>query len=264
MIRLVHLLRRAQNVTKEAFAGFWRDVHGPLVASVQTHLDIVRHLQVHPDPAGQGIDAQAAAARGGMQPAFDGIAEYWWKSEESLRLALARDPGRSAAARLVDSERQFVDLACSPMWFASEFPQVATSLQRPVARMRSDVMRLHFALQPLQSLSNEDARRYWLESHGPLIRSHAAARGVIAYNQVHRLETPLLLASFTTPRGTVVEPYLGHAESWFPRPPGHEPSPEMRAAMEAAIEDEKKFIDWSRSTILVGKELVFVDREWAL
>lgn len=263
MIRLVHLLRRAQNLTKEAFANSWRDLHGPLVASVQNHLDIVRHLQIHPDPAGQGIDAQAAAARGGMQPAFDGVAEYWWRSEEALGLALVSDAGASAAARLVESERQFVDLARSPMWFATEFPQVATSLHRPVARVRSDVMRLHFALRPPQSLSDEGARRYWLEAHGPLIRSHSAARGLIAYNQVHSLKTPLL-ASFTTPRGTIVEPYLGHAESWFLRPSRHEPPPEMRAAMEAAIEDEKKFIDWSRSTILVGKELVFVDREWAL
>jgi hypothetical protein len=38
----------------------------------------------------------------------------------------------------------------------------------------------------------------------------------------------------------------------------------MRAAMNAAIEDEANFIDWRSSTILVGKELVFVDREWAL
>lgn len=38
----------------------------------------------------------------------------------------------------------------------------------------------------------------------------------------------------------------------------------MRAAMDAAIEDEARFIDWNRSTILVGKELLFVDREWVV
>ncbi len=263
MIRMVHMLRRAHGLSQKDFANSWRDRHGPLVASVQTDMDIVRHLQIHPDPAAQGIDNQAAAARGGMQPAFDGIAEYWWKSEESLRLALASDAGKSAAADLVESERQFVDLAASPMWFATEFPQVATTLQRPVARLRSDVMRLHFALRPAHGLGEEDARRYWLETHGPLIRSHSPARGLIAYNQVHRLETPLVF-SFTAPRGTAVEPYLGHAESWFQRPSGQEPPPEMLAAMEAAIRDEENFIDWNRSTILVGKELVFIDREWAL
>lgn len=263
MIRLVHLLRRIAGLSSEAFRELWRDVHGPLVASVQTDLDLVRYLQIHPDPAGQGIDRQAAEARSGMQPQFDGIAEYWWKSEDAIRSVLDSEAGRSAANRLVDGERTFVDLPVSPLWFATEFPQVATGLRRPVAHLRSNVMRLHFPLQPLPELGAEQARQYWLETHGPLIRSHSPARGLIAYNQVHRIESPLL-TSFSTPRGTTAEPYLGHAESWFERSSGHEPPPEMRAAMDAAIEDEARFIDWNRSTILVGKELLFVDREWVV
>lgn len=263
MIRLIHMLRRAPGLTQEQFVAAWRDVNGPLVASVQTDLDIVRYLQVHPDPAAQGIDSQAAEARGGMQLPYDGIAEYWWRSEEALREALSSGAGRTAAERLVASERQFVDLPASPLWFAIEYPQVASTLHRPVARMRSGVMRLHFALEPLQGLSEDEARRYWLGTHGPLIRSHSPARGLIAYNQVHRVDCPLVTA-FSSPRGATAAPYLGHAESWFERSPSQEPPPEMRAAMKAAIEDEAKFIDWSRSTILIGKELVFVDREWAL
>ena len=263
MIRMVHMLRRAPGLSQEDFAAAWRDVCGPLVASVQTDLDIVRYLQIHFDPAAQGIDSQAAEARGGMQPSFDGIAEYWWRSEAALRSALTCAAGKSAAEQLVANERQFVDLPASPLWFATEYPQVATTLHRPVARLRSNVMRLHFALQPLPRLSEVEARRYWLETHGPLIRSHSPARGLIAYNQVHRLDCPLVTA-FSSPRGTSAEPYLGHAESWFERSSGQEPPPEMRAAMNAAIEDEARFIDWARSTILVGKELVFVDREWAV
>jgi hypothetical protein len=263
MIRMVHMLRRASGHTPEQFAAAWRDENGPLVASAQTDLDIVRYLQIHPDPAAQGIDLQAAEARGGMQLPYDGIAEYWWSSEDALRMALSTAAGKIAAERLVESERQFVDLPASPLWFATEYPQVATALHRPVARLRSGVMRLHFALEPLQGFSESEARRYWLETHGPLIRSHSPARGLIAYNQVHRLDCPLATA-FSVPRGVIAEPYLGHAESWFERSSTPEPPPEMRAAMTAALEDEAKFIDWSRSTILVGKELVFVDREWAL
>ena len=241
----------------------WRDVHGPLVASVQTDLDIIRHTQTHPDPAGQGIDRQAAKTRGGMQPAFDGIAEYWWKSEAALRSVLNTEHGQAAADRLVKGERTLVDLPASPMWFAAEYPQVATSLHRPVANLRSSLMRLHFSLRALPHLSDEQARRYWLEMHGPLIRSHSPARGLVAYNQVHRVDTSLL-DRFCVPRSTTAEAYLGHAESWFERPSGEEPPPERRAAMDAAIQDEARFIDWDRSTIFVGKELVFVDCEWAL
>lgn len=261
MIRLIQLLRRAPQLSSEAFTARWRDVHGPLVASLQTDLDLVRYVQVHRDPFAQELDTKAATPRGGMQPPFDGIAEYWWKSESALRAALATAAGAAAADHIVESERAFVDLPASPLWFAADFPQVATSLRRPVAYVRSNVMRLHFALQPLGELSDETARTYWLETHGPLIRSHAPARGLIAYNQVHRRDSPLLSA-FTDPRETECEPYLGHAESWFDRPSEQEPPPEMRAAMDAALADERNFIDWNRSTMLVGKELVFVDREW--
>ena len=263
MIRLVHMLRRAPGLSQQEFATAWRDINGPLVASFQTDLGIVRYLQVHPDPADQGIDRQAADARGGMQTPYDGVAEYWWRSEEVLRAALSSAEGIFAADRLVESERQFVDLANSPLWFAAEFPQVATTLHRPLARHRSGVMRLHFALQPRQGLGDADARRYWLEQHGPLIRSHSPARGLIAYNQVHRLDCALVSA-FSSPRGTTAQPYLGHAESWFERPSNAEAPFEMRAAMIDAIKDEEMFIDWNSSTILVGKERVFVDREWAL
>jgi len=262
MIRLVHMLRRPQHMSPDAFAAFWRDVHGPLVASVQVDLDIARFVQLHRDPAGQGLDTKASEARGGMCAPFDGIAEYWWRSENALRAALARPAGQAASERLIESERQFTDLPASPLWFATEFPQVATSLRRPVAHLRSGLMRLHFALQPKAELSEDEARRYWLEVHGPLIRSHSPARGLMAYNQVHRRDIALV-SSFADPRNVTAEAYLGHAESWFERPSDKEPTPEMQVAMQAALTDEQNFIDWNRSTIFVGKELVFIDREWA-
>jgi hypothetical protein len=263
MIRLVHMLRRKPGLSPRDFAAIWRDSNGPLVASLQTDLDLVRYVQLHPDPAALGLDTKAAEARGGMEQPFDGIAEYWWKSADALAAALSTGAGASGADRLVASEREFVDLPASPLWFATEFPQVATGLYRPVARLRSSIMRLHFALRARDGLGDAETKRYWLEDHGPLIRSHAPARGLLAYNQVHRRDSPLE-AVFRESRGTVADAYLGHAESWFERPDGSAPRPEQQSAIDAAIEDERAFIDWRASTILVGKELLFVDREWAL
>ena len=37
-------------------------------------------------------------------------------------------------------------------------------------------------------------------------------------------------------------------------------SPEARRAMEIAVEDERKFIDFANSAIWVAKERVFIDR----
>jgi hypothetical protein len=49
---------------------------------------------------------------------------------------------------------------------------------------------------------------------------------------------------------------------WLDR--GHLPSsPEARESSHRAIEDERKFIDFKRSAMWFGKELVFIDRrEW--
>jgi hypothetical protein len=115
-------------------------------------------------------------------------------------------------------------------------------------------------LRPLAPLNEAGAQTYWLTNHGPLVRSHAPARGALAYNQVHR--APGLLTSeiaeiFGSPAGD----YIGHAEAWFDRS-NPRTGPEADAAKVAAITDERNFIDWSRSTFLAGKERVFIERDW--
>jgi hypothetical protein len=65
-----------------------------------------------------------AAQRGGMEPPYDGVAELWWESEETLTGALATAAGQAAGAALLEDERRFIDLPNSPLWFAHEYPQV--------------------------------------------------------------------------------------------------------------------------------------------
>ena len=57
----------------------------------------------------------------------------------------------------------------------------------------------------------------------------------------------------------MVESYLGHAEAWVDM--GKTPNTdEARCANAAFIEDEHKFIDMERSTILFGKEHTIIDK----
>ena len=261
MLRLVHLIRRKAGMSHTEFRDRWRDVHGSLVAAHQHDLDLVRYTQLHPDPADQGLDRQARAARGMEGEPFDGAAEYWWRSEEAFLSAVRSERGQAAARLLASRETDLIENSSSPMWLAHEYPQVANGFQRPVARFRTGVMRLLFAFQALPTLTDDEARRYWLVEHGPLIRSHSAARGLLAYNQVHRVETAAL-GAWPAARHVGAVPFLGYAESWFDRlnaPSG----PELEAAKQAALSDERHFIDWTRATIIVGKECVFVERDWA-
>ena len=47
------------------------------------------------------------------------------------------------------------------------------------------MIKLVFCLRRLPHLSREEFQRYWLESHGPLVRQLAPALGVKRYVQVH-------------------------------------------------------------------------------
>ncbi len=256
MIRLVYLLRRKPGLSLEEFHRVWRDEHGPLVAFHQTGLGILRYTQSHrvEEPANEAM----AASRGGMEPPYDGVAELWWESEEALAGASASDRGQRAGAELLADEARFIDHPASPLWLAHEYPQVNPVPETLVARPKSPVVKLHFPLRHPQSMSLEAAQTYWRTSHGPLIRSMAAAMGMLRYQQVHRYESPLE-AALREPRGTTVEPYTGHAEAWVDRSIRRGGS-EGAAAGQAAIEDEAKFIDFARSSMWLGKEYVFIDR----
>lgn len=256
MIRLVFLLRRKAGMSREAFQDYWLNRHGPLVASHAAHLDILRYVQVHTldTPANEAM----AKARGGkMEEPYDGVAELWWSTDEAFSAPSQTAEGRDAGAALLTDEATFIDLPASPLWLACEYPQINPAPENIVATPKSNLVRLFFPLRQLSSLSEDDARTYWLRNHGPVIRSHAAASGMLRYLQVHRIEHPAE-AALRAARGTTVAPYLGHAEVWLTR--DRVPTDESRAAGAAAVADESHFIDFERSAMWLAKEHVVIDR----
>lgn len=151
-------------------------------------------------------------------------------------------------------------MASSPFWLAHEYPQVSVFRERTVARPKTGIIKVHFSLRPLPRLTPAQVQHYWRTVHGPLVRSHAVARGMLCYQQVHRCDSTLI-DEMRAARGTKAEDYIGHAEAWFDRLVTRA-GPEATAAEAAALDDERQFIDWTRSSFLVGKELMFVERDW--
>lgn len=258
MIRLEFALRRKPGMSRADFQRYWREVHGPLVAKHSTTLNILRYVQLHTleDP----INDQLAGARGKMEPAYDGVAELWWPTREALAASFSQSAGQAAGRELLEDEARFIDLPNSPLWLAYEYPQVNPS-EDIVAPENSSLVKLFFCLRHAGDQSLEDAQLYWRTSHGPTIRGVAQGMRLRRYLQVHRFEDDFekqLRAS----RGTQVPPYAGHAEAWFDRSElaliGS--TPEGKRAMEIAVEDEAKFIDFGNSAIFVGKERTFIDR----
>ncbi len=117
------------------------------------------------------------------------------------------------------------------------------------------MIKLVFCWNRQPHLSREEAQRYWLQTHGPLVRSHAATLRIQRYVQVHTLDGPTN-AALRASRGTQEE-YDGVAELWWENAgdlAASAATPEGRTAAIELREDEARFIDFSRSALWVGKE----------
>jgi uncharacterized protein (TIGR02118 family) len=117
------------------------------------------------------------------------------------------------------------------------------------------MVKLVFCLRRRPELTRDEFQRYWLDRHGPLVRSHAETLSIRRYVQVHTLDSPAN-DGLAGPRGAP-EPFDGVAELWFDslddlRAAGA--SPAGRAAGRELLEDERTFIDFERSPIWVAEE----------
>lgn len=249
MIRLVFPLRRKSDMTREEFQDYWLRSHAPLVAGFANDMGLLRYVQTHTITSPMNQAAQAA--RGDMEPEYDGVAELWWASEKAL-MEDRSDAIRDAGAALLEDEQKFIDLPKSPIWYAYEYPQVNPSPETILAKVKSNRLRVFYPLRHKQEISEADARHYWLTHHGPIVRSHAEAAGTLCYRQVHRANSPMD-DGLQKARGTEVESYLGHAEAWLDAGAVSR-TEEAAAASQAFIDDEHNFIDMQRSTIFYGKE----------
>ena len=117
------------------------------------------------------------------------------------------------------------------------------------------MVKLIYCLRKLDRLSLEEFQKYWFEKHGPLVRSHKEALRIRRYVQVHTLEDPLNKA-YQEGRGRP-DAYDGVAELWWDSLEDMQAAsatPEGKAAGKELVEDEKKFIDLSRSPLWVAHE----------
>lgn len=109
-------------------------------------------------------------------------------------------------------------------------------------------------------VSPEEFKKYWLEKHGPLVRSHAKALRAKKYVQSHTLDTPLNGAA-QGPRGTK-PPYDGITEVWW------ESAEDLVAALNTAegqsanqtlAADEARFCDLPNCSVFFTEEHVIFD-----
>jgi uncharacterized protein (TIGR02118 family) len=104
-------------------------------------------------------------------------------------------------------------------------------------------------------MTPEQFRKYWLENHGPLVRSCAKALRARKYVQSHTLDTPLNQV-VRQARGTK-EPYDGLTEIWwdsFEDALAAAQTPEGQRANQLLAEDEARFCDLPNCAVFFSEE----------
>ncbi len=117
------------------------------------------------------------------------------------------------------------------------------------------MIKLTFCLHRLSHLSRLEFQTYWRETHAPLVKSVEQHLRVRRYVQLHAMPEEMegdLRRARGGPGG-----YDGVAELWWDGPEdlAHIASdPDAIAAGRTLLEDEKRFIDLSRSPLFWGVE----------
>jgi uncharacterized protein (TIGR02118 family) len=122
------------------------------------------------------------------------------------------------------------------------------------------VVKLVYCVRRLPHLSREEFQRYWRETHGPLVHSHAKTLRIRRYVQVHTLESAINDV-LRESRGTL-EPYDGVAELWWDSAEDMAVAnltPEGRRAAQELLDDERRFADLGRSALWLAEEHVVVE-----
>jgi uncharacterized protein (TIGR02118 family) len=116
------------------------------------------------------------------------------------------------------------------------------------------MIKVVFCLHRLPQLSRAEFQDYWRNMHAPLVARWAEVLHISRYVQSHTLDDAAF-ASLATSRGGQ-QAYDGVAELWIDEVTesrnADSAAEVARAALEL-LEDEKKFIDLSRSTIFYAK-----------
>ncbi len=119
------------------------------------------------------------------------------------------------------------------------------------------MLKLTFCLRRLPTLGLAEFQDYWLNKHGPLVKSLQPALGMVRYVQLHRL--PGDLADGMRRVRDAPEPYDGVAELWWQSEETYRAArrnPEAREAGRKLLEDEARFIDLPRSPLWLNREEV--------
>jgi uncharacterized protein (TIGR02118 family) len=234
VIKLFVFLKRKPDLSHDEFSTYWKETHGPLVAGVEQFSSRVRcYVQNH---AILDVDVP-----GLVLSEYDGAAEFWADSVEDLTIAFADPPLRAA---IESSAERFVEPGSVIRVVAEE----AVQFDRGFGKVKfMGLSRRH------PSMSHDEWVRYWVDVHGPM--AHGIPEFTRYYGRyVHNYALPLGI----DPPGESQE-FDGVVEEWVESVADMAQCLREPAYLEVVGPDEVKFVDFSRSHMLLTEERMIFD-----
>ena len=108
---------RHPDMSREQFQDYWLNNHAPLFQKFADTYRSKKYVQCHT------LDTplnDALRESRGMMPAYDGVAEVWFESEEDLVEAMSSPEGQKVSALLLEDEGNFLDHARSTAFITRE------------------------------------------------------------------------------------------------------------------------------------------------
>lgn len=251
MIRLVFPLRRRRDIGLSDFHEYWLRRHAPLVASHQESLGIMQYVQTHRWEK-DGLAEWLTETGVDMESPYDGVAELWYQSEEAMLAGGSSPRAREAAYELLEDERRFIDLENSPLWLAAEWPGPH---REKIAAVPNASLKVMCFWRTNGDVGGAEARNRWMAEPGPLVPAVPSGPSRLPYRRVIRVESAVE-GALRRARGTVVEAYMGHEETWLPDddPVGETGSRGDRPVWSRAA----SYIDLARSSVWSGMEHLII------
>ena len=119
------------------------------------------------------------------------------------------------------------------------------------------MLKLTMCVRRLPHLTRQAFDAYWLNHHGPLVRSHKDALRIRRYVQTLTIDDPIAQERIRAGRDALKVEFDGYAELWWDSLDDHiaaRKTPEGDAALRELLEDERRFVDLPCSQLWYGTE----------
>ncbi|MFC3395092.1 EthD domain-containing protein [Brenneria rubrifaciens] len=119
------------------------------------------------------------------------------------------------------------------------------------------MLKLIMCVKRLPELTREEFDAYWRNSHASLVRKYAAILGIRRYIQTYPLCNLAAQRALEQGRGSDRADFDGCAELWWDDLDAHltaRKTVDGLKTLQALIDDERRFVDLSRSQLWYGEE----------